>query len=63
MSGISHFKEGAIEVNGIELHYVERGSGPLVVFCHGRPVAQAGDVELTTKWVRTFTQQTISLAT
>lgn len=37
MSGITNFKEGAIDVNGIELHYVEHGSGPLVVFCHGWP--------------------------
>jgi len=37
MSGITNFKEGAIDVNGIELHYVEHGRGPLVVFCHGWP--------------------------
>jgi pimeloyl-ACP methyl ester carboxylesterase len=31
------FKEGVLHTNGIELHYVEKGDGPLVVFCHGWP--------------------------
>jgi pimeloyl-ACP methyl ester carboxylesterase len=26
-----------IETNGIRIHYVEAGSGPLVVLCHGFP--------------------------
>lgn len=28
---------GTIEGNGINIHYVEQGSGPLVVLCHGFP--------------------------
>ena len=28
---------GDIETNGINIHYVEAGEGPLVVFCHGWP--------------------------
>jgi pimeloyl-ACP methyl ester carboxylesterase len=28
---------GDIEANGINIHYVEQGEGPLVVFCHGWP--------------------------
>lgn len=28
---------GDIEANGINIHYVEAGEGPLVVFCHGWP--------------------------
>ncbi len=30
-------KEGFKEVNGIKLHYVENGSGPLVILLHGFP--------------------------
>lgn len=30
-------REGHIETNGIELHCVEEGAGPLVVLCHGFP--------------------------
>ena len=37
MSDTSDFKKGTIETNGIELHYVEYGQGPLVIFCHGWP--------------------------
>ena len=37
MSAFSHFKNGVIAANGIDIHYVEHGSGPLVVFCHGWP--------------------------
>jgi len=37
MSDTSDFKKGMIETNGIELHYVEYGEGPLVIFCHGWP--------------------------
>jgi pimeloyl-ACP methyl ester carboxylesterase len=28
---------GLVDVNGITVHYVEQGEGPLVVFCHGFP--------------------------
>ena len=28
---------GTVDTNGITLHYVEQGTGPLVVFCHGFP--------------------------
>ncbi len=28
---------GTLNANGIELHYVEQGEGPLVIFCHGFP--------------------------
>lgn len=28
---------GSIDTNGITIHYVEQGEGPLVVFCHGFP--------------------------
>ena len=34
MSAPTH---GSIETNGINIHYVEQGEGPLVVFCHGFP--------------------------
>lgn len=30
-------KHGDINANGINIHYVEEGQGPLVVFCHGFP--------------------------
>ncbi|MFT5116468.1 MAG: pimeloyl-ACP methyl ester carboxylesterase [Parasphingorhabdus sp.] len=30
-------KHGSINTNGIDIHYVEAGSGPLVIFCHGFP--------------------------
>ena len=30
-------KHGKVAANGIEVHYVEEGQGPLVVFCHGFP--------------------------
>lgn len=30
-------KHGQLSANGIQIHYVEEGSGPLVVFCHGFP--------------------------
>ena len=30
-------KHGTVETNGIRMHYVEHGSGPLVVMCHGFP--------------------------
>jgi pimeloyl-ACP methyl ester carboxylesterase len=30
-------KTGAVETNGISLHYVEEGAGPAVLFCHGFP--------------------------
>ena len=31
------FKHDLIAANGIEIHYVEQGSGPLVLLCHGFP--------------------------
>ena len=31
------FKQGMLNTNGIEIHYVEKGEGPLVLFCHGWP--------------------------
>ena len=31
------FKQGILNTNGIEIHYVEKGEGPLVLFCHGWP--------------------------
>lgn len=31
------FKEGSLNANGIEIHYAEKGEGPLVIFCHGWP--------------------------
>lgn len=34
MSELTH---GTVETNGISIHYVEQGEGPLVVFCHGFP--------------------------
>ena len=30
-------KHGDIDANGISIHYVEEGQGPLVIFCHGFP--------------------------
>lgn len=34
---MADFKHGFVYSNGIRLHYVEAGSGPLVVLCHGWP--------------------------
>lgn len=34
MDGIKH---GTVTANGIRIHYVEAGDGPLVVMCHGWP--------------------------
>ena len=31
-------KHGYFEHNGINLHYVEAGSGPLIIFYHGFPL-------------------------
>jgi pimeloyl-ACP methyl ester carboxylesterase len=31
------FTHGDIETNGINIHYVEQGEGPLIVLCHGWP--------------------------
>ena len=31
------FKSGVLNSNGIEIHYEEKGEGPLVIFCHGWP--------------------------
>ena len=33
----SGFEHGQIEANGISIHTVSMGEGPLVVFCHGFP--------------------------
>jgi pimeloyl-ACP methyl ester carboxylesterase len=30
-------KHGDLQANGIDIHYVEQGSGPLVLLCHGFP--------------------------
>ena len=29
--------EGVLKTNGIDIHFVEKGEGPLVIFCHGWP--------------------------
>jgi len=34
---MAEFKHGFANVNGIKMHYVEAGTGPLVVLCHGWP--------------------------
>ena len=34
---MSERKDGTLSANGIEIHYVEQGTGPLVVMCHGFP--------------------------
>lgn len=34
---MSDLKHGFVHTNGIRLHYVEAGSGPLIVLCHGWP--------------------------
>ena len=34
---MSELKHGFASSNGIKMHYVEQGSGPLVVLCHGWP--------------------------
>jgi pimeloyl-ACP methyl ester carboxylesterase len=34
---MTDFKHGTLATNGISIHYVEQGSGPLVVLCHGFP--------------------------
>ena len=31
------FTSGKLQANGIEISYVEKGTGPLVLFCHGFP--------------------------
>lgn len=37
MTSIDDLSHGHLEANGISIHYVEVGEGPLVVFCHGWP--------------------------
>jgi pimeloyl-ACP methyl ester carboxylesterase len=39
MSEYTHgtLTHGTLSANGIEIHYVEQGEGPLVIFCHGFP--------------------------
>ena len=34
MSNLTH---RSIETNGINMHFVEQGEGPLVIMCHGWP--------------------------
>jgi pimeloyl-ACP methyl ester carboxylesterase len=34
---MSEAEHGDLSANGIQIHYVEQGEGPLVVFCHGFP--------------------------
>ena len=34
---MSDLKHGFVHANGIRLHYVEAGGGPLVLLCHGWP--------------------------
>ena len=34
---MAEFKHGFVYTNGIRMHYVEEGSGPLIVLCHGWP--------------------------
>ncbi len=34
---MTEFTHGFVHANGIRMHYVEAGSGPLVVLCHGWP--------------------------
>ncbi len=37
MSDSSDLTHGTVETNGITIHYVEQGEGPLVLLCHGFP--------------------------
>src|SRR5262245_18145915 len=37
LASMSELRHQNIAANGINLHYVEQGSGPLVLFCHGFP--------------------------
>jgi pimeloyl-ACP methyl ester carboxylesterase len=34
---MSAMKHATIETNGIQMHFVEQGQGPLVMLCHGFP--------------------------
>ena len=34
---MKEFSHGTLQTNGIDIHYVEQGKGPLVIFCHGFP--------------------------
>ena len=34
---MDEFTSGKVQANGIEISYVEKGTGPLVLFCHGFP--------------------------
>lgn len=34
---VGDLKHGTLQANGITIHYVEQGRGPLVVMCHGFP--------------------------
>ena len=34
---MAELKHGFANTNGIRMHYVEAGNGPLVVLCHGWP--------------------------
>ena len=37
MGTMAHWTHHYAQVNGIRMHYVEEGAGPLVVLCHGFP--------------------------
>ena len=34
---MQEFKTSSLQANGIDISYVEKGAGPLVLFCHGFP--------------------------
>jgi pimeloyl-ACP methyl ester carboxylesterase len=34
---MDNFTHKFVHTNGIRMHYVEQGTGPLVVLCHGFP--------------------------
>ena len=34
---MDEFTSGKVQANGIEISYVEKGTGPLVLCCHGFP--------------------------
>ena len=34
---MTEMRHRTVETNGIRMHYVEHGTGPLVVMCHGFP--------------------------
>ena len=34
---MEEFTSGKLQANGIEISYVEKGTGPLILLCHGFP--------------------------